>query len=220
MSALMSAAWSWAFTKEHVAMTPHKRLIGLDGRRRVWASAAGAIVVAGGLVGVWLDGAEVAQIKPTRALPPAKAALIQKQQLTLSEAQAHPMPKSDAPPPPMPGPAVAPTTGIVWAHQGPFSAQEFVVSNSWTGYVNGHYYTVFAGSKRHPLTGAPAQAGVILYADPSNINGSGAPTKLGTYLTGTSGSSVAVRSANGSTIVLSGQNGGTITFDIATRRFG
>lgn len=192
----------------------------LHGRRKAQASAAGLIVLMVGLGGVWLVSAGHAQSNPFHGLPAAKAALIQKQQLALSEAQAHPMPKSDAGPPPAPGPGVAPITGIVSAHQGPFSAQEFAVSNSWTGYVNGHYYTVFAGSKRHPLSGAPAQAGVILYADPSNINGSATPTKLGTYLTGTSGSSVAVRSANGSTIVLSGQNGGTITFDIATRRFG
>ena len=203
-------------------MTPRKNLIHLAGRRKAWITAAGVLVLAAGLGGARLAGRALAQAHPVSSWPAAKASLWENQQLALSRARTHPMPKSavGSPPTPRPVPSQAPITGIISTHQGPFSPQQFAVSNVWTGYVNGQYYTLYAGSEQHPGSGAPPQAGVILYSDPANVNSGMSPTRVGVYLAGQNESSLTVQSASGSRILLSGKNGMTTTFNVITRRFG
>lgn len=203
-------------------MTPHTNLIRLHGRRRAWATAAGALVVTGGLAGLWFAGGALAQTSPASGWPAKKAARYDNQQSALSQAQAHPTPKSQVAAPPGPGHTVkqAPITGIISTHQGPFSPQQFAVSNVWTAYVNGHYYTVYAGSEQHPRSGAPAQAGIMLYSDPANVNSGMRPTRLGIYLAGTNKSPLAVIGADGSTVRLSNRYGQVVTLNIAGRSFG
>lgn len=177
------------------------------------------VVTAGSLL---ISRTAIGQTNSFASLPAAKARLAQRQQTALENARTHPLSKHHMLPPPaqVAMPVQAPMVGIVAAHQAPFSAQWFAVSNSWTGVVNGQYFTVYSGARQHPNSGATPEAGVVVYQDPANVNGTAQPTQVGVYLAGTGAAPLAATGATGAVMTLTYGSGATITFNVLTHAFG
>lgn len=192
-------------------------------KKAPWSRRRLAVVCCSGAVmAVGIGGAVSYAVTSSRSgLPPAKAALVGAQRAALAKAQAHPMPKSQAGPPPqwIQPSSSPPLTGIFASHQAPFSPSWFFVQNAWTGEVNGQYYTLYAGQKEHPRSGASPQAGVIVYADPANAFGSAQPRQVGIYLLGGSAGPLQIQGTQGSKVALVRPGGLPASFDVSSMSF-
>lgn len=186
--------------------------------RSIWIGVGASALV--------LTSATIAFSAPTvsptgqGAIPAAKAKLIEAEQAQQLAGRANAAPKSEAAAPQAQAlPSLAPISGITNARQAPFPPATFAVQNAWTGEVGGAYYTVFAGVANYGYSGQTPHAGVVLFADPSNVNAGTSPSEVGTFLAGTGSTPLHVTSVANGVVYLADAAGNTANFAVATRSY-
>ncbi len=155
---------------------------------------------------------------PLSKLPLAKQRDIVKTEHMLE--QAHGVAKSSLKPPVEQVAAPQrPQTGIFPTAQAPFAQQWFSVQNSATTVVDGSYFTVYAGVKKHPSTGAAPEAAVVVYRDPANVFGGSQPQKLGVYFSGTGSAPLKIVRVDAGQLALVSSSGQMVRFDVQNQTF-
>ncbi|HNT53175.1 MAG TPA: hypothetical protein PKG95_00590 [Anaerolineaceae bacterium] len=96
--------------------------------------------------------------------------------------------------------------GIIFAGSGPFHAEDVLVNNLWTDWINGWWTQVFAGA-----SGTDADQGlvVVLVAGQSESR----------HLAPAGSGSLTITAANGHRLTLQSASGETLYFDAAARQF-
>ncbi|HEX8731263.1 MAG TPA: hypothetical protein VF725_04295 [Ktedonobacterales bacterium] len=188
---------------------------------RVRARTVAAAAIVGGLLIVIGSGAVLANGNPFAKYPPAKAAILQREQNAIATAQAnaHATKPTHYTPPPS-APAATPVTGIEGLHQGPFPACQFSVNNFWQGPVNGQWELVYAGTKNSNIaTCSNGQGALAIYSEEMGRYGDGPVTTIGTFTVPTSATSLTITGVNGGDMSVRTNTGATLTFDLHTNTF-
>lgn len=185
---------------------------------KLWIAVA---TVAAGLIIAAMVGSPAQAGRDGSGLPPAKAAIQQKQLNALRAAPAKPKPATTA--------AMAPqakttvqrpaydqglTPGIVDQRQGPFPAIQFATSNMYRAKVNGRWLFVFAGATRTP-DGALATTAVRVY----QLTPDGAYTAVGDIVAPVQDGQLTVTGASGTAVALHTAHGTALTVDLLTLSF-
>ena len=179
-----------------------------------------AALVACGLLFAVGAGVVLANGNPFAAYPPAKAALLQREQDARATAQALPHPtKNPSYTPPASSPQATPVAGIESLHEGPFSACQLLVSNFWQGPVNGQWYLVYAGSASASIATCDHSQGALAdYGEQFGRYGDGPLTTIGMFTAPSGVTSLTITAVNGNLMTLQTQTG-VLTFDLSANRF-
>lgn len=185
-------------------------------RPPVWKRPALAVLIACGLVAIIGAGVALASGNPFAKYPPAKAAILQREQNAVATAQAQP----HAPKNPNDVAAVASTphptetAGITNSQSaGPFSACKLLVQNMWQGPVNDRWEVVYAGATHHDLAACNDPQGALAIFDRNTA------AQIGWYTAPTGVKSLTIIAVNGDVMTLRTDAGATLTFNLATDKF-
>jgi hypothetical protein len=185
---------------------------------KLWVAVA---TVAAGLITVAMVGSPAQAGRDSSGLPPAKAALQQKQLNALRAAPAKPKPATTAGLAPQAKAAVQRpayddglTPGIVDRRQGPFPAIQFATSNMYRAKGNGRWLFVFAGATRTP-EGALGTTAVRVY----QLTPDGSYTAVGEITAPVQDGQLTVTGANGTAVTLRTAHGTALTLDLLTLTF-
>lgn len=157
-------------------------------------------------------------------LPPVKLAICKAEEAAIAaDRKKYPIALKPAippgSPPTTPLPPQAPLTGIFDMRQAPFPPGLFAVQNSWCGQVDGQYYSVYVGQKGNPENQVPEQAGVVVFADPSNVNSGAEPKEVGMFLAPVGDTALRVVSSAGGVLNLVTPSGTKVTFTLPAMTF-
>lgn len=182
----------------------------------LWKRPVVAILIACSLVVAIGAGVALASGNPFAKYPPAKAAILQREQNAVATAQAQPRapknPNYVAPAASTPHPTE--TAGITnGQNAGPFSACELLVQNTWQGPVNGRWEVVYAGATHHDLAACNDPQGALVIFDRSTA------AQIGWYTAPAGAKSLAITSVNDEVMTLRTDTGATLTFNLATNTF-
>lgn len=157
-------------------------------------------------------------------LPPAKAALLQKEQDAVNAARANASSQSSTQvqAPAMASVAPAPyPTGISDSTDGP-PPTEFLVKNAWHGPGGSHVWlAVFAGGARqHPGMDMSTQAAVRVMSMNPDPSGPLNLQDVGTFVAPGTASSLTISGVSGNVLNLITDAGKSLTFDVTTDTYG
>ncbi len=187
-------------------------------RARTRAVVAAAIF--GGLLIVIGSGVVLASGNPFAKYPPAKAAILQREQNAIATAQAHTHTKPTNFTPPPSAPAATPVAGIADLHEGPFPACQFSVNNFWQGPVNGQWELVYAGTQNSNMATCSGGRGALaIYSEEMGKYGDGPITTIGTFTVPTNATSLTITAVNGNDMTVRTNTGASLTFDMRTNTF-
>ncbi|TAN31943.1 hypothetical protein EPN29_12130 [bacterium] len=112
--------------------------------------------------------------------------------------------------------------GILDVRQGPVSASEFLVVNSWQGPVSGEgstWYVVWAGSTGS-ISAAPGTPGIIVHLQTPSPDGTTfTDTVIGTFTDESADGPLSIVAVEGSSVELVSPSGRAFHFDLRVNRF-
>ncbi len=191
-------------------------------RSRTWKRPLLASLIAGALFIAVGSGLVLARGNPFAKYPPAKAAILEREQNELATARAgSPAPKNPNYTPPASAPQPTPVAGIEdGVHEAPFPACEFLDNNFWQGPANGQWYLVYAGSaSAHISTCDHSQGTLAIFSEQIGRYGDGPMTTVGWFTAPAGVRNLTITAVNGKVMTLRTNTGATLEFYLSTDRF-
>jgi hypothetical protein len=161
------------------------------------------------VIGLTLVSLSLIAVAALNELPPDKQVYEDRYIEEQSQGNEYPAPK-DPSYMPEPGPDFPITTGIIENSDMPPSVEDFILSNSWQGYVGDFLVQVFAGR----MESDPFQGKLIVRTDISQDQ-----ITIENFLTPTKTGSVRIEIEKDLKLVLKSSNGGLYLFDLVRKIF-